>query len=282
MSAIATDSALVERARGGDLGALDALLRGLQRPLYNLALRVLGRREDAQDATQEVLVKVATHLGTWRGESAFGTWVYAIASHHLLNVRLRSPARAELSFEELGLRLDRGEAYAQRVGWDEAAMSAEDRVHARRTALACTQAMLMCLDPPGRLAYVLDVVFGLPSPQAAEVQGITPAAHRQRLARARAAVHGFMEKRCGLVDPNAPCRCARQVPSRSAAAARGTLPGGLEVGDDDLAAAEHGLRELVAMGDAAAVMRGSPQYAPPKALTDGIRRIVEQALLFKP
>lgn len=272
---------LVERARAGELLALEALLRQIQGPLYNLALRMLGQREDAQDATQEILLKVTTHLASWRGESAFSTWTYSIASHHLLNHRMRSPNRAEVSFDELTARLDQGLASAQKRAHGETALSPEDWLEARRTALSCTQAMLMCLDAPGRLAYVLDVIFGLESPQAAAVQGIAPAAHRQRLSRARQAVHSFMEQRCGLVNAAAPCQCARQLPAKRAAAARGLLPAGLVVTDEELDLAEHGLRELLAMSDAAAVMRGAPAYAAPQSMVQGIRLVVANSPLLR-
>lgn len=276
---IAVEPALVERARGGELAALDALLRAVQGPLYNLAVRMLGRREDAQDATQEILLKITTHLGSWRGDSAFGTWAWSVASHHLLNLATRGPQRVEVSFEALAERLDAGSAYAEtllRGDRGDAALP-EDRLEARRTALACTQAMLMCLDRPQRLAYVLDVIFGLESPEAAAVQDITPAAHRQRLARARSAVHGFMAQRCGLVTDRAPCRCEKLVPAKRLARSRGQITPGLEVTDAELDEAEQGLRELVAMGDAAAVMRGAPAYAAPQAMLHGIRLVVEHS-----
>lgn len=272
---------LVARAQQGDLLALDTLLRQIQTPLYNLAVRMLGRRDDAQDATQEVLLKITTHLGTWRAESAFGTWAFAIASHHLLNLRARSPARHEISLDELAERLDRGLSFAQRVDFDERVLTPEEKLEAQRTALACTQAMLMCLDAPGRLAYVLDEIFGLDSSQAAAVQGISAAAHRQRLTRARRAVHGFMAGRCGLMDAAAPCRCARQLPGKRAAAAKGYGVAGLEVGDADLAAAGEGLRDLVALGNAAAVMRASPQYAAPEAMLQGIRLVVQHSGMLR-
>lgn len=273
---IAPDPALIERARGGDLAALEALLRAIQRPLYNLATRMLGQRADAEDATQEILLKVTTHLGTWRGESAFGTWVHGIAAHHLLNARSRSPLRREMSFEALSEGLDRGLALAEAS--QPQALSPEDRLEARRTALTCTQAMLMCLDPPGRLAYVLDIIFGLDSREAAAVQRISPAAHRQRLSRARTALHGFMERRCGLVNEAAPCRCPRQLPAMRAA---GPRPGALDVTDAELDDAEAGLRDLLALGDAAAVLRGAPDYAAPGAMLQRIRLVVEQARLLR-
>lgn len=278
---IEVDPALVQRAQQGELAALEALLRQIQTPLYGLAVRMLGQRDDAQDATQEILLKITTHLGGWRGDSAFGTWAYAIAANHLLNLRTRDPARHEISLDELAERLDRGLDYAQRLGFDGAVLTPEDKLEARRTAIACTQAMLMCLDAPSRLAYVLDEIFGLESPLAAQVQGITPAAHRQRLARARQAVHGFMAGRCGLVDEAARCRCARQLPGKRAAAAKGRPVPGLQVSDADLAAASEGLRELVALGNAAAVMRASPQYAAPEAMLQGIRLVVQHSGMLR-
>lgn len=278
---IAPDVHVVERARGGELAALHELLRALQGPVYNLALRMLGQREKAQDATQEILLKVTTHLATWRGESAFGTWVYSIAGNHLLNSRQREPGRNEVSFEALAERLDRGEAHALAIGHDERTLSPEDKLEARRTALSCTQAMLMCLDPPARLAYVLDVIFGLDSPEAGVIQSIAPAAHRKRLSRARDAVHGFMKRRCGLVSSEAPCRCARQVPAKRLAIERGELPSALAISNEELDAAEAGLRELVAMGDAAAAMRGAPAYHTPDALLEGIRRVIEQSTILR-
>ncbi len=278
---IEVEAALVLRAQGGELLALDAVLRRIQAPVYNLAVRMLGRRDDAQDATQEILLKVTTHLGGWRGESAFGTWVYSIAGNHLINARSRAPQRHEISFDELGEQLDRGLAYAERIGFDEQALTPEDKLEARRTALSCTQAMLTCLDAPGRLAYVLDEIFGLESPAAAEVQGITPAAHRQRLARARQSVHGFMAGRCGLMRADAPCRCARQTPGKRAAAARGRAVPGLAVDAEELDAASQALQELTALGDAAALLRGAPEYRAPDAMLQGIRLVVAQSGMLR-
>jgi hypothetical protein len=137
--------------------------------------------------------------------------------------------------------------------------------------------MLLCLDPEARMAYVLDVIFGLESPQAAQIQGINPTTYRKRLSRAKETVHGFMQRRCGLVSEQAVCSCARQVPAKKLAVLRGRPANGLVVTDAELAAAADGLKELIAMGDAAAVMRGAPEYSPPAAMLNGIRLVIEQS-----
>lgn len=275
------DPQLVERARGGDLAALDGLLRALEGPVHQLSVRMLGVRADAEDATQEILLKVTTHLATYRAESPFGTWVFSIASNHLLNAKRRGPARREVSFDVLGTELDRGLAFHARLDERGTALSPEDKLEARRTALSCTQAMLVCLPPPQRLSYLLDVVFGLSASEAGEVLGIAPAAHRQRVARARQALDAFTEQRCGLIDASAPCRCAHQVPAKRWARAQGLAHPGLEVSDAELDDAHAGLVELIALGDAAAVIRGAPRYAAPTAMIEGIRAVLERARVLR-
>src|SRR5687767_10151787 len=77
---------LVARAADGDKGAVEELVREIQDDVYRMALRVIGPG-DAEDAAQEILVKVVTHLATFRRDSAFRTWVFRIAANHLLNMR---------------------------------------------------------------------------------------------------------------------------------------------------------------------------------------------------
>jgi RNA polymerase sigma factor (sigma-70 family) len=273
------DRDLVEKARSGDLPSLEMLLKELQGSIFNLAVRMLGQKQDAQDASQEILIKVITHLGTWRAESAFTTWVWSIASRHLLNYRSRSPSRFEYSFEQLSEGLDAGLAYHNHVSAKlvSSELGPDEMLEARQTALACTQAMLMCLDPESRLAYVLDVIFGLDSVEASQVQGVSATTYRKRLSRARAEVHGFMEQKCGLVSEAAACRCNRQVEAKRAASAKGKLREGLHVSAQEADRASSGLKELLAMGDAAAAFRGAPEFDTSKALLDGIRSVVENS-----
>ena len=90
-------------AAAGDKDAAYALLDAVQDDVYELALRMLGHPADAQDAAQEILVIVLTHLGTFRGESAFSTWVWRIAARRLVEVK-RGRREAD-SFDDLEQRL---------------------------------------------------------------------------------------------------------------------------------------------------------------------------------
>lgn len=273
--------ALLQQAKAGRLDALEALLRSVQGTVYNLALRMLGRREDAQDATQEILLKVTTHLSGFRGESAFTTWVYRIASNHLLTARMRAKESPLVGFDDFAGKLEAGREFGRLSGWDDTRpLQPDEKLAARRMALTCTQAMLLCLDRPQRLAYVLGTVFGLESEDAAAVQDITPAAHRKRLSRAREALHGFMQRECGLVNAEAPCRCPRQLPAAEHARQQGKSPA-FVIQIHELDRAEAGLRELQQMNDAAAVMRGAPGYDTPEALLQGLREVIARSAFLQ-
>jgi RNA polymerase sigma factor (sigma-70 family) len=85
--------ALVDKALEGDLESLEELIAGLQDRVYGLAIRMLSHPSDAEDATQEILLKVVTNLANFQKKSSFTTWVYRIASNHLLTTRKRRAER---------------------------------------------------------------------------------------------------------------------------------------------------------------------------------------------
>ena len=277
---IDADARLVAGARAGQLEAVRELLLALQGPVFNLAVRVLGNRWDAQDATQETLLRVLTHLGGFRGDSPFGAWVARIATSHLRD-RARRPRPVQVAdFESLGAELDRGMALAR--GLPETTTTPEPRLESHRTALNCMQAMLMCLPAEQRIAYVLDLLFGLDSYRAGAVQGVAAATHRKRLSRARAALARFTHDRCSLVDPRGDCRCGRQALAKRHSAARGFAVNPLRPSPADMARLEQGLHEVHALGDAAAVLRRMPALETPADLTDRIRDLLAGSTMFDP
>jgi len=200
------EAALVARAVDGDTAALEEVISLLSDPLYRLALRMSWRPADAEDATQEILIRVVTRLATWRGEARLLTWAYRIGVNYLLNLRRKTPQEAhQFSLDEFGASLADGLADADYRGPEAAVLAEEVR-------LSCTQAMLQCLERGERIAFVLSDVFELSSADAAWILETTPAAYRKRLERARHRIGAFMNSTCGLVNPDAFCRCARRVP----------------------------------------------------------------------
>jgi RNA polymerase sigma factor (sigma-70 family) len=267
-------------AQGGDLAALDRLLAALQPGVFNLALRVLGHRDDAADATQEILLKIVTHLGGFRGEAAFTTWVWRVAHNHLVTARTSAAEAPVLSLDALAEKLRAGLALSERMTHAQGgprALTPQDKLEARQVALSCTQNMLMALDREDRLVYVLDTVFDLPSAVAAEVVGVTPAAYRKRLSRSRARLAAFTGSQCGLVSEKAACRCERQLPAWRQLRPPEPRHAGAEASTrQELALAEQAFDAFVRVSDAAALFRSRPAAAAPTAMLAAIRAVLTQ------
>jgi RNA polymerase sigma factor (sigma-70 family) len=197
---------LASRAADGDQQALSDLLRGLQNPMYRLALRFLGHPHDAQDATQEILVRIMTHLGSFEGRSKFTTWAYTVATRSLLRTRKRTVESSVQGPEEFAAFLDAGLAHT-----DPTLEEAEYRLLCEEIRISCTYGMLLCIPRPQRAAYILSDVMGLTDVEGAEILELTRDTFRQRVSRARRTLRRVIDNRCGLVDPSNPCRCGRQI-----------------------------------------------------------------------
>lgn len=203
----AEDVELVRIARTGSKEALESLIHRHQGWIYNIALRMAYVAEDAEDATQEILVKVITHLSTFRGESQFRTWLYRIAFNHMLNVK-RSNRMRSWTFEEYGQALDMtpdGDLP------DRSSLSADVHLYAQEARIGCSTGILLCLDAEQRLVYVLGAIFGVSDRVGAEMLEISRDSFRQKLSRARQDLHSFMDDKCGLVKSSNPCRCAKKT-----------------------------------------------------------------------
>lgn len=195
----------VALAQEGDRKALETVVRAVQRDVHALALRFLWHPEDAEDATQDILIRLLTNLGSYRGESAFRTWMYRLAANALLTRRKQRMEQATISTEEFIDELDQGiEAGAE---------PAPDPLMVDEVRVGCTLAMLLCLDRKQRLAYILGDILELDHQEAASVLECTRATYRKRLSRARVTVLTIMKARCGLFDTANPCRCHKRVNS---------------------------------------------------------------------
>ncbi|PRC44696.1 hypothetical protein C6A85_98915 [Mycobacterium sp. ITM-2017-0098] len=201
----AIDLPLVRRAADGDREALAAVLTAVKDNVYRLSVRMLWHPADAEDATQEILIKVMTRLDSFRGHAAFETWTYRLAVNHLLTTRARRAERTVVNFDEMSTELATG------LDLPHLAPGVDENLLAEEVKVGCTQAMLLCLDRPHRAAYILGEILELNSPEAADILDVTPAAYRKRLSRARSRIQDFMRVHCGLIEPANGCRCARRV-----------------------------------------------------------------------
>jgi RNA polymerase sigma factor (sigma-70 family) len=195
------DRVLIERAVDGSRDALRGFVERHQDFVFNLALKMFGSRSDAEDLTQEVLVKVITSLKGFRHASSVKTWLYRITVNHFLKTKRRA---MEVTVSDFETYFDEIAAVPEEE--PDAALAIADAT-VEELRLRCTSGMLMCLDRDQRLAFILGAVFAVPTSVAAEILDITPGSYRVRLHRARRDLVSWMNARCGLVDASNPCSC---------------------------------------------------------------------------
>lgn len=196
----------VDKAIEGDKEALESLIISVRDMIYNLSLRMLGTICDAEDATQEIIIKIITQLSSFRKESAFSTWVYRIATNYLINYKKSMFAKQPLSFEFYGADIEGGFI----PNTEDLMQGVEERILAEELKQSCTNVMLQCLDAESRVIYALGVMFKVDSKVCGEILNITPEAYRQRLSRIRKRVGEFLKEYCGLTV-SGKCNCQKRV-----------------------------------------------------------------------
>ncbi len=205
-----SDEELAAQARSGDRDALERLLLRHQPWILNLALRMLWRRADAEDATQEILIKTLRALPRFRGESAFRTWLYRIAVNHLLDQRRRGWAAAAplRSFADRDRMLD---GLPDLEPPDPRTVPVPLEILVEEAKIGCAMGVLLCLDGRQRLVFILGEILGTSDEMGASVVDVSPANFRQILARARRDLYQYLNGSCSLVNPERPCRCVRKT-----------------------------------------------------------------------
>src|SRR5882724_833005 len=124
----------------GDRDALDRLVRAIQGDIYGLALRMLLNREDAEDATQEIPVRIVTRLSQFDFRSKLKTWAYRVAVNYILDVKKSAAERLHLSFERFVEDLPKLR--------EESLTETEHSMLIEEVKIGCTFGMLQCLDRP--------------------------------------------------------------------------------------------------------------------------------------
>ncbi len=197
---------LIEKATAGEKESLETVLLSVQDFVFNLSLRMLGSFPDAEDAAQDILLKVITHLSSFKGESAFSTWVFRIAVNHLKNYQKHMFAKFPLSFEFYGDDIKNG----NKDDIPDLTQNVEASILAEELKLSCTNVMLQCLDTESRCIFILGTMFRVDSRIAGDILGITPEAYRKRLSRIRSRMADFLTEYCGEYG-NGTCHCADRI-----------------------------------------------------------------------
>lgn len=197
---------LIEQATAGNKDALETIILSVQDLVFNLSLRMLGTFPDAEDASQDILLKVITHLSSFKQDSSFSTWVFSIAVNHLKNYKKHMFAKFPLSFEFYGDDILNGKI----DDVPDLTQNVEKSILAEELKMSCTNVMLQCLDVESRCIFILGTMFKVDSRIAGDILGITAETYRQRLSRIRKKMAGFLRDYCGEYG-NGKCHCINRV-----------------------------------------------------------------------
>jgi RNA polymerase sigma factor (sigma-70 family) len=202
------DTELIGLAKEGSKSALKNLIKKHQHYIYNVALKFVLSPFDAEDITQEVLIKVITNLGNFKGESNFRTWLYRITFNHFIKLKKNSLENYITTFENYGTELDNMKDEELTI-----IEQTELQDYIEDAKIGCMSGMLLCLDREQRLVYILGEIFSIDHTIGSEILEISKDNFRQKLTRARRDLYNFMNQKCGLVNTQNPCRCDRKTKS---------------------------------------------------------------------
>jgi RNA polymerase sigma-70 factor (ECF subfamily) len=192
-----SDEALAARAAAGEESAFEALVSRYEAPVYRLACRLTGHEGDAQDVLQETFLAAYRGLPTFRGDARFSTWVYRIATNAALMHRRAQARRPAESLEAYLPRFTEDGVHAGEPA-DLLAASRADEVLDYKVLAERARIGLDRLPDAYRDAFVLRDLEEMPTEEVAEVLGVTAAAVRQRVHRARLMLRGYLSDLVGV------------------------------------------------------------------------------------
>ena len=183
-SKIDRDAGLVERLRGQDPSAAEALVAAYGDRVYRLAIRITGNEQDAEEVAQDALWTAARKIDTFKGESAFGSWLYRIAANAAYQkLRSRHGTRHEVSWEDLAPTFDEHGRHAVSAGDWSAKMEEPALQTELRTVLTTA---INDLPSDYRTAFVLHDVEGYTHEEIGAALGVETGTSKAQLSRARA------------------------------------------------------------------------------------------------
>jgi len=197
----------VDKANSGKKDALELVILEIKDMVYNLSLKMLLFPEDAKDATQEILIKIITHLSTFKHESKFATWVYRVATNYLLTIKSKKSRASEVHFEDYANLIDSGQSEIVSCTKNEGLLLLLEE----EVKISCTHGLLLCLNKPSRMVYILGEILEFNSIEGAEILEVAPENFRKQLSRSRNKIRNFLNSKCGLVNPDNPCRCTKKI-----------------------------------------------------------------------
>ncbi len=203
-----SDKELIQHVLEGNKDDLKKLILRHQAWIYNIAFRMVCDSSDAEDITQEILIKMMTKLSTYDPQkSSFRTWLYRIVANHVINMRNKKYEKIISDFCHIADYF----TIVNGIQDDRQSSCPENDVLARESRIRCLTGVLLCLNRQQRLVFILGALFNVPGPMGSEILELSRPNFRQILSRARKKVYSFLNENCGLINEDNPCRCPKQI-----------------------------------------------------------------------
>ncbi|BDS10371.1 RNA polymerase sigma factor [Aureispira anguillae] len=195
---------LIKSCIKGNKQSFEQLISSIQPLVFNLSLRFLWNRMDAEDATQEILIKIITNLSKFDGRSKFNTWIYRISTNYLINLKKTNLEKTALSFDSFSNELN---SIKEPISYD----FPDKNLLEKEMKTGCTLAMLQCLNRDLRIAFILGSILKIKSNVACEITETSPENFRKRLEKSRKLIRAFLNANCGIYKPSNNCRCNKRI-----------------------------------------------------------------------
>ncbi len=181
---------LIKRCQEGDIEAFEQLITDYEKRILNYCFRMMGNPSDAEDAAQEVFVKVFRFIGNFNGQSSFSTWLYRVASNVCLDL-LRKAKRQPQNVVSIHQENDEGEEYLMAIE------DPEPNPYERAQLSEAQQVLVDALDQLGdeqKRVIILRDIEGLSYEEIAEITNTAPGTVKSRINRARQNLKKLLEK----------------------------------------------------------------------------------------
>ena len=200
-SVAATETQLIALAQKGDEEAFEALFEAHKRRVYSLCLRMLGNPTEAEDLTQEAFLQLFRKISTFRGESAFSTWLHRLAVNVVL-MHLRKKGLNQISLDET--ENPQGEPIKRDYGDDDRRLVGSiDRIGLNRAISEL---------PPGyRTVFILHDVEGYEHNEIAEIMNCSIGNSKSQLHKARLKLREWFQQHQTHERGPSPVHIAREV-----------------------------------------------------------------------
>jgi RNA polymerase sigma-70 factor (ECF subfamily) len=262
-----SESDLLAAARAGDRAALATLLQQHQEKVFGFGVRMCGDPEDAKDVAQETLMTMARTVGDFRGDASLATWLYTVARSFCIKKRRRT--KGAPAFHEPLDKLDR-DAASSTLTPEQSLIGQQ-----ARNAIA---AALDALDPEAREVVILRDIEGLTAAEAAETIGISVAALKSRLHRARAELRARLISTIGETDAPATASCPDVLTMLSKKLEDEISPDVCAQMEEHVAGCQHCHSVCESLKKTLALCKALPTPTVPEHVQESLRQAVASAL----